>query len=116
MSKYARAGARLTAQALDVTAGTRKLVVDLSATFVAREFVAILGRNGSGKTLTLHTLAGLRAAAAGVVSLDGAPLADLARRTLARHIGVLLQDPEDGFTTTALESVCLLYTSPSPRD
>jgi iron complex transport system ATP-binding protein len=107
MSKSATAGARLTTQALGVTAGTRALVVDLSATFAPREFVAILGRNGSGKTLTLHTLAGLRAAAAGVVSLDGAPLADLARRTLARHIGVLLQDPEDGFTTTALESVLI---------
>lgn len=95
------------AQALGVTAGTRKLVSDLSATFSPREFVAILGRNGSGKTLTLHTLAGLRPAAAGVVSLDGAPLAGLSRRTLARRIGVLLQDPEEGFTTTALESVLI---------
>jgi iron complex transport system ATP-binding protein len=97
----------LTAQALGVTAGARALVANLSATFSPREFVAILGRNGSGKTLTLHTLAGLRPAAAGVVSLDGAPLAKLARRTLARRVGVLLQDPEEGFTTTALESVLI---------
>ena len=97
----------MTAQALGVTAGTRQLVVDLSATFTPNEFVAILGRNGSGKTLTLHTLAGLRPAAAGVVSLDDAPLAELARRAIARRIGVLLQDPEEGFTTTALESVLI---------
>jgi len=107
MSKSAIAGALLTAQSLGIRAGSRELVADLSATFSPREFIAILGRNGSGKTLTLHTFAGLRAAAAGVVRLDGAPLADLARRALARRIGVLLQDPEDGFTTTALESVLI---------
>jgi iron complex transport system ATP-binding protein len=107
MSNKEERGARLAAQALRVTAGTRELVQDLSATFSPGEFVAILGRNGSGKTLTLHTLAGLRSAAAGVVSLDGAPLQDLARRTLARRVGVLLQDPEEGFTTTALESVLI---------
>jgi len=107
MSKKDAQGARLAAQALTVMAGTRTLVQELSATFSPGEFVAILGRNGSGKTLTLHTLAGLRHAAGGVVSLDGASLAGLERRTLARRIGVLLQDPEEGFTTTALESVLI---------
>jgi iron complex transport system ATP-binding protein len=107
MSKSAKAGACLATQALGVTAGRRALVADLSADFAPREFIAILGRNGSGKTLTLHTLAGLRAVGAGVVSLDGAPLGALARRTLARRVGVLLQDPEEGFTTTALESVLI---------
>jgi iron complex transport system ATP-binding protein len=107
MAKKEEHGARLAAQALRVTAGTRKLVEDLSASFSPGEFVAILGRNGAGKTLTLHTLAGLRSPAAGVVSLDGAPLQRLARRTLARRVGVLLQDPEESFTTTALESVLI---------
>lgn len=86
-------------------AGTRQLVEELTATFAPREFTAILGRNGSGKTLTLHTLAGLRPAAHGGVTLDGEPLAAVPRRRIARRIGVLLQDPEESFTTTALESV-----------
>jgi iron complex transport system ATP-binding protein len=107
MSNSAKEGAQLTAQGLGIKAGARELVQDLSATFSPREFIAILGRNGSGKTLTLHTLAGLRPAAEGVVSLDGAALAHLARRALARRVGVLLQDPEEGFTTTALESVLI---------
>ncbi|HEY5101809.1 MAG TPA: ABC transporter ATP-binding protein [Steroidobacteraceae bacterium] len=106
MSKTSMA-AQLTTQTLSVKAGARTLVENLSATFKPREFTAILGRNGAGKTLTLHTLAGLRAAAGGDVCLDGAPLAQLSRRALARRIGVLLQDPEDGFTTTALESVLI---------
>ena len=50
----------LTAQQLSVHVGTRALVKDLSVEFAPGEVVAILGCNGSGKTLTLHTLAGLR--------------------------------------------------------
>src|ERR1700686_821002 len=100
MSRIEEQGARLAAQALRVTAGTRELVEDLAVSFSPGEFIAILGRNGSGKTLTLHTLAGLRPAAAGTVSLDGKPLESLPRRTIARSIGVLLQDLEESFTTT----------------
>jgi len=95
----------LATQALGVKAGTRELVKELTATFAPREFVAILGRNGSGMTLTLHTLAGLRPAATGTVTLDGESLTGLPRRRIAHRIGVLLQDLEESFTTTALESV-----------
>jgi iron complex transport system ATP-binding protein len=107
MSMPPATGACLATQALGVRAGARELVSALSASFAPGEFIAILGRNGSGKTLTLHTFAGLRATAAGAVSLDGAPLATLTRRKVARRIGVLLQDIEEGFTTTALESVLI---------
>ncbi len=92
---------------LSVRAGTRELVRDLSLDFGGGEFVAILGRNGSGKTLTLHTLAGLRAPHAGSVTLDGASLAGQARRAVARRLGLLMQDMEDSFATTAMESVLI---------
>ena len=98
-------GACLATMGLGVEAGTRGLVKELTASFAPGEFIAILGRNGSGKTLTLHTLAGLRAAASGSVTLDGEPLALLPRRGIARRMGILLQDLEESFTTTALESV-----------
>jgi len=71
------------------------------------ELLAILGRNGSGKTLTLHTLAGLRAPAAGAVSLDGAALAGQKRRAIALRLGLLPQDLEDAFVTTAMETVLI---------
>lgn len=99
--------AALQASGLHIRAGFRTLLTEFNATFGPREFTAILGRNGSGKTLTLHTLAGLRAAAAGRVSLDGSPLDTLPRRAIARRIGVLLQDPEESFASTALESVLI---------
>jgi iron complex transport system ATP-binding protein len=80
-------------------------VKELTATFAPREFTAILGRNGSGKTLTLHTLAGCARPRRQRDSGWRTALAALPRRRIARRIGVLLQDLEESFTTTALESV-----------
>jgi iron complex transport system ATP-binding protein len=99
--------ARLAARALGVQAGARELVSALSIEFAPGEVVAILGRNGSGKTLTLHTLAGLRRPAGGQVTLDGVPLADLKRRSIALRLGLLPQDLEDAFVTTAMETVLI---------
>ncbi len=88
-----------------VQVGKRALVNGLSVEFAAGEVVAILGCNGSGKTLTLHTLAGLRPAHAGEVRLDGVPFERLKRRAVAQRLGLLAQDLEDAFVTTALEMV-----------
>jgi iron complex transport system ATP-binding protein len=97
----------LDVQGLSVHAGARELVRELSIRFAPGELVAILGRNGSGKTLSLHTLAGLRAPAAGAVLSGGTPLAQLSRRTLALRLGLLPQDLEDAFVTTVLETVLI---------
>ena len=97
----------LTAQRLSVHVGTRALVRDLSVEFAPGEVVAILGCNGSGKTLTLHTLAGLRPPHAGAVHLDGTPFNQLTRRAVALRLGLLAQDIEDAFVTTALEMVLI---------
>ena len=97
----------LAAAALGVRAGARELVRALTAAFAAGELVAILGRNGSGKTLTLHTLAGLRPPAAGEVRLEGKALPALRRRAVALRLGLLPQDLEDAFVTTALETVLI---------
>jgi iron complex transport system ATP-binding protein len=92
---------------VSVRVGTRALVNELSVEFVPGELVAILGCNGSGKTLTLHTLAGLRSPHAGSVHLDGVPFSQLARRAVALRLGLLAQDIEDAFVTTALEEVLI---------
>ena len=56
MTDWQRTAHGLAARAVSVCAGTRELVRELSIGFAAGEMLAILGRNGSGKTLTLHTL------------------------------------------------------------
>jgi iron complex transport system ATP-binding protein len=95
----------LAAKQISVRVGARVLVSELSVEFAPGEVVAILGCNGSGKTLTLHTLAGLRPADAGALQLDGAPLERLSRRAVALRLGLLAQDLEDAFVSTALEMV-----------
>jgi iron complex transport system ATP-binding protein len=99
--------APLAAKEVAVGVGGRELVSNLTVSFAAGEFVAVLGRNGCGKTLTIHTLAGLREPASGTVLVDGLPMAQHSTRTVARRLGLLAQDPEDGFVTTALESVLI---------
>jgi iron complex transport system ATP-binding protein len=97
----------LTAQQLSVHVGTRALVRELSIEFAPGEVVAILGCNGAGKTLTLHTLAGLRPPHEGEIQLDGIPFGRLTRRAVALRLGLLAQDIEDAFVTTVLEMVLI---------
>jgi iron complex transport system ATP-binding protein len=97
----------LAADKVAVSVGARQLVSDLTVSFSPGEFVAVLGRNGCGKTLTLHTLAGLREPSAGTVLVDGQSAALQDKRMLARRVGLLPQDLDDGFVSTSLETVLL---------
>jgi len=97
----------LSTEALTITAGTRLLVQDLSLSLASGEFLAVLGRNGCGKSLTLHALAGLSAPHAGRVLLHGADQRTLSRRHIARQLGLLPQDREESLAMTALESVMI---------
>jgi iron complex transport system ATP-binding protein len=97
----------LAARSVGVAAGARQLVTELSVEFRAGEFTAILGRNGSGKTLTLHTLAGLRRPHQGTVRMGGTSLEQMKRRAVAQRVGLLMQDLEESFTSTALEAVLI---------
>lgn len=98
---------RLEAAGLSVQAGTRRLVEGLDFKFTGGEFTAILGRNGSGKTLTLHTLAGLRPPQQGTIRIGETPLERMTRRGAAQRIGLLMQDLEESFVTTVLEAVLI---------
>jgi iron complex transport system ATP-binding protein len=100
-------GELLTVTGLAIAAGARVLVQNLSFGMRGGEFLAILGRNGSGKTLTLHALAGLSAPHGGRVLLDGEELTAMPRRRIARRLGLLLQDREESLTLSALESALI---------
>ncbi|HKT71259.1 MAG TPA: ABC transporter ATP-binding protein [Steroidobacteraceae bacterium] len=102
-----RPTAVLAARNVSIRIGGRDLVKELTLELSPGQFVAVLGRNGSGKTLTLHTLAGMREPHRGTVTLNGKPLQQLGRRAVARSIGLLTQDFEDGFAGSVLESVLI---------
>ena len=99
------AASTLACSQLTVEVAGRVLVRDLQLTIASGAVTAILGRNGAGKTMTLHTLAGLRAPARGSVTLNGQSLANWPRLSLARRLGLLTQTTEDPFPSTVLDSV-----------
>jgi len=90
---------------LEVSVQGRTLVRGMDLSAKPGQVTAILGQNGAGKTLTLHTLAGLRDPSRGEVLLGEQPLGNLARREIARQLGLLLQTYEDPFPGTVLETV-----------
>jgi iron complex transport system ATP-binding protein len=97
----------LEAIALDVTIGNKRVCVDLNLRVGAGECWAILGGNGVGKTTLLHTLATLRPPAHGELLLDGVAAASLPRRAIAQRVGVLLQDYDELFSSTVLQTALL---------
>jgi len=97
--------ARLETAQLGIRIGGVEVCSQLDLRINAGESWGILGRNGAGKTTLLHTLAGLRRPDTGSVMLDGTPLPRLNRRSIARHIGVLLQDHQDAFPASVMETV-----------
>ncbi|HEX5504184.1 MAG TPA: ABC transporter ATP-binding protein [Thermomicrobiales bacterium] len=84
--------------------GARPVLRDLSLRVARGEFVGLIGPNGAGKSTLLRVVCGALKPAAGELDFDGAPLARLARRALARRVAVLPQSPvlPDAFTVAEL--------------
>ncbi len=92
---------------LGVGVAGRTLVDALELSTDGGELIAVLGQNGSGKTLTMHTLAGLRPATAGTVLVDGSDIEALARRRVARQLALLPQHVDDIFPATVLDTAMI---------
>ncbi|MEV6693648.1 ABC transporter ATP-binding protein [Micromonospora sp. NPDC051196] len=76
---------------LTVAYGSVRAVQGVSFHVAAGEVVALLGRNGAGKTSTMQVLAGHRAATSGRVRVAGGdPFKD--RATVRRSVGIMLQE------------------------
>jgi iron complex transport system ATP-binding protein len=71
------------------------------------DLVGILGPNGSGKTTLLRVLAGLLTPSGGRVTLDGEPLRQTPRASLARRIAVVPQETHPAFDYSVLEMVLM---------
>lgn len=97
----------LATESLGIEIGGKRIAGDLAFAVEAGQSWAVLGANGAGKTTLLHTLAGFRSPASGRILLDGLPLATLSRRDIARRLGVLLQDSEDPFPATVMETALI---------
>lgn len=90
---------------LDVSVPGRTLVSSMNLSLRRGEFVAMLGPNGTGKTLSMLTFAGLRDPAAGGVILGGESIASMSRPAIAKLLALLPQDVDDIFPATVLDTV-----------
>ncbi|MEE2037632.1 ABC transporter ATP-binding protein [Nocardiopsis sp. CT-R113] len=93
-------------EGLNVKYGDFHAVKDLSFQVRRGEFYALLGTNGAGKTSTLETVEGHRAATSGTVRVFGQNPRD--RRAVRPRTGIMLQ--ESGFSPdlTVRESIRLI--------
>ncbi|GAB3436437.1 ABC transporter ATP-binding protein [Flindersiella endophytica] len=85
---------------------SRPAVRDLSLEFSAGEVVALMGRNGAGKSSLLGTLAGLVRPAKGSVRVGGLdPSAEKPAR-IARAVGLVPQEPGDLLYAETVAAEC----------
>jgi iron complex transport system ATP-binding protein len=92
-------------QNLSVKIGNTTVCENLNWDIQQGDRWAILGINGSGKTTLLHTLAGLHPGYSGDIFLQERRLTEIPRKTVAQQLGLLLQQQEDHFPGTVLETV-----------
>ncbi len=103
------AGAQPVLQVKDLRFGYNgnDVLKGISFTVVPGEVVAILGRNGSGKTTTLKNIIGLlKPRERGMVLLNGRDVMDMQVEEAAHYAGFLFQNPDNMlFAETVMEEV-----------
>ncbi len=87
--------------------GARRVGEDVSFTLAPGETLAVLGGNGAGKTTLLRTLLGLLTPMSGAVSIEGAPVQQLAPAERARRLAYVPQQHVPTFGFTVLEAVLM---------
>lgn len=83
----------LQAQGLDVFYGTSQVLFNMSLSVRKGETLALLGRNGAGKSTTMKAIAGVIPARKGTVTLHGKPIQGQPSHLIARAgIGFVPED------------------------
>jgi iron complex transport system ATP-binding protein len=78
-------------QHISASYAEKTVLNDISCTVTSREFLGIIGPNGTGKTTLLKILTGVKRPSSGSVQLDGRNLAALPRKAIARIMAVVPQ-------------------------
>ncbi|WP_052499370.1 ABC transporter ATP-binding protein [Streptomyces vietnamensis] len=103
----AERGAGLRAERVSRTAGGTLVLDGVSIALAPGTVTGLLGPNGSGKSTLLRLLAGVLAPDSGVVTLDGDPLAELGRRSVARRLATVEQQTDTQTDLTVADVVRL---------
>ena len=89
------------------TRGPAFALHNVSLTVERGTLTGLLGPNGCGKTTLLTLMAGVRRPERGAVMLDGANVAALSRRQIARRVAVVPQETHPAFDYTVMEMVLM---------
>jgi iron complex transport system ATP-binding protein len=95
----------LEAQGLALSYGPRAVLADVSLSLRVGGVTALVGPNGCGKSTLLKALARLKTPDRGAVMLDGAAIARLPTREVARRLSLLPQAPSAPGAITVRELV-----------
>jgi iron complex transport system ATP-binding protein len=79
-------------ESLSIGYGQRTILSDAHCDFNSGELVAIIGRNGQGKSTLLRTLAGLQKASSGKVLFNGQDLLSLSPKARATQVSIVLTE------------------------
>jgi iron complex transport system ATP-binding protein len=94
---------RLSCHGLDLEIGGKQVVRGLEWEILPGQFWGLMGANGIGKTTLMKCLAGLLTPATGHVALDGRPILEMSRRSVARRMGMLQQHTDYVFDASVLQ-------------
>jgi len=97
----------LETRSLSVSIAGKPICNELNVKMQRGECWSILGGNGVGKTTLLHTFAGLRSEDKGQINFSDKLLEHWPRKLLSQKLGLLLQDSNDIFPSTVLETAMI---------
>ena len=102
----------LEARALQSGYGETQILFDVSLTIAAGEVVALLGRNGMGKTTTIRALMGQLPLRAGALTIDGTSIAGERPFRIARRGLGLVPEGRQVFPTLTVEENLIATARP----
>jgi len=96
----------ITVQELSVTYSGKHALNSVNATMYSNEIVAIMGRNGAGKSSLLKSLAGIAELSSGSVAVSGSNPQNLKGKERRTSIGFIPQEPSDLLYGQSVQSEC----------
>jgi len=97
----------LRAEGVSYAVRGRPILAGVTLSIRGGELVGLVGPNGAGKSTLLRLLDRFLRPTAGLISLDGRPLAALGSRELARRVTFMTQEMQPAFNLPVLEVVLL---------
>lgn len=100
-------GAGVELRGVSLAYGDRRVLRDIDLSIAPGERVCLIGPNGAGKSSLLRCLAGTADARQGAVLVDGVPLEEHSRESLARRLAIVPGQVQLPFATRVEEVVAL---------